>query len=111
MIETLFSSIPLDTPPTSRNHILEQVSVTIPSIQARGKLILLVTTSPCVLDFKSVKTESDNALEQSGDFSPLEGRNSRSHLSLLLRHGSQDCNFPFRLYFSVRLELRAEETL
>lgn len=43
----------------------------------------------------------------------MEGRNSRSHLSLLFRHGSQDCNFPFRLYFSVRLrlELRAEETL
>lgn len=43
----------------------------------------------------------------------MEGRNSRSHLSLLFRHGSQDCSFPFRLYFSVRLrlELRAEETL
>lgn len=43
----------------------------------------------------------------------MEGRSSRSHLSLLFRHGSQDCNFPFRLYFSVRLELelRAEETL
>lgn len=41
----------------------------------------------------------------------MEGRNSRSHLSLLFRHGSQDCNFPLRLYFSVRLELRADETL
>lgn len=50
-------------------------------------------------------------IAQSGDFCPVEGRNSRSHLSLLLRHGSQDCSFPFRLYFSVRLELRAEETL
>jgi hypothetical protein len=48
-----------------------------------------------------------------GEYCPVEGRNSRSHLSLLLRHGSQDCNLPFRLYFSVRLELelRAAETL
>lgn len=49
----------------------------------------------------------------SGDMYSMEGRNSRSHLSLLFRHGSQDCSFPFRLYFSVKLELelRAEETL
>lgn len=49
----------------------------------------------------------------SGDIYSMEGRNSRSHLSLLFRHGSQDCSFPFRLYFSVKLELelRAEDTL
>lgn len=51
MVETLVGSLALDTSPTSRNHILEELSVTVQSRQIQRRFVLLVSISRCVLDF------------------------------------------------------------